>query len=89
MPFEEEAALHRLALWCTRYSPLVAPDPPDGIFIDIAGSAHLFKGEASLFKDLRERLLSSRISAIRRAVPGRSRVFPGKRWWLRVVLQTC
>jgi protein ImuB len=48
MPVEDEAALHRLALWCTRYSPLVAVDPPAGIFIDIAGSTHLFKGEAAL-----------------------------------------
>jgi protein ImuB len=63
MPYEEEAALHRLALWCTRYSPLVAPDPPSGIFIDIAGSAHLFKGETALLQDLRTRLAASKISA--------------------------
>jgi protein ImuB len=25
MPAEDEAALSRLALWCTRYSPLVTP----------------------------------------------------------------
>jgi protein ImuB len=42
-PEEDEAALLRLALWCIRYSPLVTPDPPDGIFIDVAGSAHLFQ----------------------------------------------
>jgi protein ImuB len=39
---EDEAALLRLALWCIRYSP----DPPDGLFIDVAGSAHLFQGES-------------------------------------------
>jgi protein ImuB len=53
MPHEDEAALARLALWCTRYSPLVATDAPDGIFIDIAGSAHLFKGETALLQDLK------------------------------------
>ena len=26
----------RLALWCTRYSPLVTPCPPDTVFIDVA-----------------------------------------------------
>jgi protein ImuB len=29
-PDEDEAALTQLALWCTRYSPLVTPDPPAG-----------------------------------------------------------
>jgi nucleotidyltransferase/DNA polymerase involved in DNA repair len=44
-PDEDEAGLHRLALWCLWCAPLVAPDPPDGVFIDIDGSAHLFGGE--------------------------------------------
>ena len=51
-PEEDEAALIRLALWCIKYSPLVTPNPPDGIFIDVAGSAHLFQGEAALIDDL-------------------------------------
>lgn len=55
-PEADAAALTRLALWCSRYSPLVTPDPPDGVFIDIAGSAHLFKGEAALIEDLGRRL---------------------------------
>jgi protein ImuB len=63
MPFEDEAGLVRLALWCTRYSPLVATDPPAGVFIDIAGSAHLFKGEASLLQDMKKRLAESRLGA--------------------------
>jgi protein ImuB len=62
-PEEDEAALARLALWCTRYSPLVTPCPPDTIFIDVAGSSHLFKGEAALLKDMRARLLSAQLSA--------------------------
>ena len=57
-PEEDEAALMRLALWCIKYSPLVTPDPPDGIFIDVAGSAHLFQGEAALLDDLCRRLTS-------------------------------
>ena len=35
-PEEDGAALRRLGLWCTMYSPLVTPDPPDGVFIDVA-----------------------------------------------------
>lgn len=63
MPAEDEAALTRLSLWCTRYSPLVTPDPPDGVFIDVAGSAHLFKGETALLEDLKNRMVTSRIQA--------------------------
>jgi protein ImuB len=62
-PEEDEAALHRIALWCIRYSPLVTPDPPDGIFIDVAGSAHLFQGEAALMHDLCSRLHRQGIAA--------------------------
>ena len=36
---EDLAGLDRLAAWCLRYAPLVASDPPDGIWIDIAGAA--------------------------------------------------
>jgi protein ImuB len=62
-PEEDEAALHRLAIWCIKYSPLVTPNPPDGIFIDVAGSAHLFRGEAALISDLCRRLESEGIAA--------------------------
>ena len=62
-PEEDEAALFRLALWCIKYSPLVTPDPPDGVFIDVAGSAHLFQGEAALLQDLCERLGAEGITA--------------------------
>jgi len=62
-PEEDEAALFRLALWCIKYSPLVTPDPPDGVFIDVAGSAHLFQGEAALLQDLCRRLGAEGITA--------------------------
>ena len=48
--------LNSLALWCLRYAPLVAPDPPDGLWIDITGCAHLFGGEEALCADLLDRL---------------------------------
>jgi protein ImuB len=57
------ASLIRLALWCIKYSPLVTPNPPDGIFIDVAGSAPLFQGEAALIADLCKRLQAEGITA--------------------------
>lgn len=52
--------LRRLALWAgKRYSPIVAPDPPDGIWLDITGCAHLFEGEKPLLKDILRRVTGS------------------------------
>ena len=45
-----------LADWCRRFTPLAAPDAPDGAMLDIAGAAHLFGGEAALAKDIETRL---------------------------------
>ena len=55
-PEADAAALHRLAIWCHRYTPLAAPDPPDGLWLDITGAAHLFGGEAALADSLVARL---------------------------------
>ncbi len=55
-PEADAAALRRLALWCHRYTPLAAPDPPDGLWLDITGAAHLFGGEAALLDTLLARL---------------------------------
>ena len=38
--------LNDIADWCDRFTPLVALDPPHGLFLDITGCAHLFGGEA-------------------------------------------
>jgi protein ImuB len=62
-PDEDAAALARLALWCLRYAPIVAPDPPDGILVDIAGADHLHGGEAPLLRDLVRRLRRSGVAA--------------------------
>lgn len=48
--------LETVAEYCRRWTPLVACDAPDGVFLDITGCAHLFGGEAELGKDLRARL---------------------------------
>jgi protein ImuB len=48
--------LEAIADWCDRYTPLVGLDPPDGLFLDITGCAHLYNGEAALARDLLTRL---------------------------------
>lgn len=50
------AAPERLSDWCERYTPLAAPDPPDGVMLDVAGAAHLWGGEEGLLEDLFARL---------------------------------
>ena len=45
-----------IADWCDRFTPLVALDPPHGLFLDITGCAHLFGGEAALLRPVRDAL---------------------------------
>ncbi len=70
-PAADAAALSRLATWCLRYTPMAAPDAPDGLILDITGCAHLFApaghdGEEHLAAHLATRLakfgLPSRIA---------------------------
>ncbi len=44
-PEEDAAALARLAEWATRFTPLAAANPPEGLWLDIAGCAHLHGAE--------------------------------------------
>jgi protein ImuB len=55
-PTADLQALQALTDWCVRYSPAVAADPPDGLYLDIEGVAHLWGGEAALMADFRRRL---------------------------------
>jgi protein ImuB len=53
--FDADAAadaktLGDIADWCDRFTPLVALDPPYGLFLDITGCAHLFGGERALLQ---------------------------------------
>jgi protein ImuB len=68
-PEGDAAALHALALWARRYTPLTAADPPDGLLLDITGCAHLLGGEAALLRDALVRLRRAGIAA-RGAVAG-------------------
>lgn len=49
-PDADAAALRdQLAAWAARsWSPIVSPDPPDGLIIDVTGCAHLFGGEDAM-----------------------------------------
>ncbi|TGQ50447.1 DNA polymerase Y family protein [Mesorhizobium sp. M1C.F.Ca.ET.193.01.1.1] len=40
--------LEGLADWCDRYTPLVAIDGEDGLFLDVTGCTHLFGGERAM-----------------------------------------
>jgi protein ImuB len=60
---EDERALTRLADWCMRFSPAVAVDAPDGIFIDIDGCAHLWGGEDAMARGMLQRLETQNIPA--------------------------
>ena len=44
------ATLNAMADWCDRFTPLVALDPPHGLYLDITGCAHLFGGEAAMMQ---------------------------------------
>ena len=59
-PVADDAALRRLALWATRYTPVVSPwseaNGANGFFLDVVGAAHLFGGEEMLLADLSYRL---------------------------------
>lgn len=48
LPALEARSLRALAIWATRFSPIVSPDAPDGLLLDITGCPHLFGGEAAM-----------------------------------------
>ncbi len=54
-PKADRRLIEALADWCDRYTPLVALDGADGLFLDISGCAHLFGGERPLLDDVAAR----------------------------------
>jgi protein ImuB len=78
----DDAALRRLALWATRYTPTASPydedNGADGFFLDIEGSAHLFGGETQLIADLAGRLRNKLGLSARLAIAST----PGAAWAL-------
>jgi protein ImuB len=63
--------LNDIADWCDRFTPLVALDPPHGLFLDITGCAHLFGGEEALLK-LLSNLLTAQGFAVSAAIASTS-----------------
>ncbi|MBZ6075128.1 DUF6504 family protein [Microvirga puerhi] len=62
-PEEDDASLRSLAQWAIGYSPIVGLDLPDGLWIDVFGTTHLFGGEEALLRDLINRLDGQGIAA--------------------------
>ncbi len=54
----DAALLETIANWCDRFTPLVALDPPFGIFLEITGCSHLFCGEQTMAEEIFVRLTS-------------------------------
>ncbi|MEO4043894.1 DNA polymerase Y family protein [Hoeflea sp. CAU 1731] len=65
------ALLTSVAIWCDRYTPLVAIDQPSdaiaggcgGLFLDISGCVHLFGGEQAMLDDVTARLRGAGFAA--------------------------
>lgn len=55
-PVADRVALEALCDWCVRFSPAVAIDGADGLFLDITGADHLWGGERDMLVDLVARL---------------------------------
>lgn len=55
-PKADAAALLQLADWCGCFAPWTAADPPDGIVLDITGTAHLFGGEHRMLAHVETKL---------------------------------
>lgn len=51
-PAADLRLLEGLADWCDRYTPLVALDGDEGLYLDISGCAHLFGGEQAMLEDV-------------------------------------
>lgn len=70
-PAADAKTLNDIADWCDRFTPLVALDPPYGLFLDITGCAHLFGGERALLQ-IATNALTRRGFAVSAAIAGTS-----------------
>lgn len=48
--------VQRIAEWSIRFTPSAAPNPPDGILLDVTGCTHLWGGEETYLTDITGRL---------------------------------
>jgi len=65
-PRDDALGLCRLARWALRFSPVAAPDEPDGLLLDISGCQRLYADESQhltvIFDALRELGLTARLA---------------------------
>jgi protein ImuB len=52
IPDKANKLLLKLGLWCIRYTPIVAVDPPDGLILDISGCTHLWTDERGYLTEI-------------------------------------
>ncbi len=62
-PERDRAALDALAQWAIRFTPAVAPDPPDGLWLDVTGCERLYRSERALAKRVLSALTRLRLHA--------------------------
>lgn len=74
-PEEDARVLDSIAAWCERFTPIVVLDPPEGLFLDITGCAHLFGGEENLRAQIVTRLHAQGFGARAAIAPT-----PGAAW---------
>ena len=74
-PEEDARALDNIAAWCERFTPIVVVDPPEGLFLDVSGCAHLFDGEENLRVEVVTRLRAQGFGARAAIAPT-----PGAAW---------
>ena len=60
-PAADAAQLEALARWAMRFTPRVAPDPPDGLLLDVAGCERLYGGHLSLARQVRRAVAKLRL----------------------------
>ncbi len=76
-PEEDARTLEHIGAWCERFTPIVAIDAPDGLFLDITGCGHLFGGEAALRDQIAARLTAQGFTCRAALAPT-----PGAAWAL-------
>ncbi len=62
-PQAEAQTLTDITDWCRRFTPLSAPDAPDGVVLDVTGAAHLFGGEVKLLAEIEASLAAQGFAA--------------------------
>jgi protein ImuB len=68
-PAADARLLEAIADWCDRFTPFVALDAPQGLFLDITGAAHLFGGEKAMLA-LARKSIAAQGFAVSAAIAG-------------------